>query len=87
VEPQLEHTVLKRCLNLVGVQIPAQCEAAAAPLWELACQRMLVCGDARSQARIADRLAPTKCTARMAGADWRRAPSQSRRMTNSASPM
>ena len=60
VEPQLEHTVLKRCLNLVGVQIPAQCEAAAAPLWELDCQRMLACGDARSLARFASRLAPTK---------------------------
>jgi len=60
VEPQLEHTVLKRGLNLVGVQIPAQCEAAAAPLWELACQRMFACGDARSWARFASRLAPTK---------------------------
>ncbi len=33
---------------------------AAAPLWELACQRMLACGDAHSQARFASRLAPTK---------------------------
>jgi hypothetical protein len=32
----------------------------AFPLWELACQRMLACGDARLQARFASRLAPTK---------------------------
>ena len=44
----------------------------ACSLWELACQRMFACGDARLQARFASRLAPTK-TGRSWPHRWARA--------------